>query len=87
MASLKRFVGYTRRDGKFCPPKEGARVEYIFHCKICGAVFFAQKQTAMYCSNRCRQKSYRQRAAFRRRAAKMAEWCRQQRLFSELDAF
>lgn len=78
MPARKRFVSYTTRTGELREHREGKH-EWVFHCEVCGRVSFTRSEQARYCSNACRQKAYRERVKFKRKAQEMARWCREQR--------
>lgn len=84
MTNPKRFVGYTAQDGALRTPplrRDGTpKVQYVLHCSICGAVFFARNHWARYCGGACRQKAYRRRQRMNRRAREMSNRIKQLRM-------
>jgi len=43
-----------------------------FYCCVCGAMAFAQREHAIYCSGRCRKRAQRMRAGRRARGGERA---------------
>lgn len=82
MPRRTRFVSYTTRSGALREHPEGVR-EWVSHCAVCQRVFFTKSTQAVYCSNACRQKAYRERVKFKRRAQEIARWCRGKRELAE----
>jgi len=42
-------------------------------CEVCGTVFYSNKPTAAYCSDKCKQAAYRKRKEAAQEAAKLQQ--------------
>lgn len=54
--------------------------KYIVACDVCGQEYYGYRDTAQYCSGKCRQAAYRARKETAERLAKL-----QQKLFTPED--
>lgn len=59
---MRQKRGRARRVGRIVRYKPIRAYRWEKYCEVCGGPFTAKRSHALYCSNKCRQQAWRDRA-------------------------